>query len=240
MDVVGDVHGCYEELLALLDKLGYRVRRGRLDGQEERQLVFLGDLVDRGPGVAEVLELVMGAVRSGVARSVLGNHDERLAFALADRPVESSKSLVTSLTQLERRSKTFREQVAQFLLRLPPRLTFDEERLLVVHAGDQPQASPAERAAFNVSGGSTGRRDEHGVRERVDWVTAYQGGALVVYGHTPVLRPEQRGQTINIDTGCVYGGRLTAFRYPERELVSVPARQAYASGARWRALTGQA
>jgi len=240
VDVVGDVHGCSDELLALLAELGYRVRRGRLSGQEGRQLVFVGDLVDRGPGVAEVLELVLGAVEAGRAQSVLGNHDERLALALRGSPVKSSRSLVTSLTQLSRRPPAFRGQVAQFLLSLPLRLTFDEGRLLVVHAGDQPQAPPAERAAFNVSGGSTGRRDEHGIRERVDWVTPYRGGALVVYGHTPVLRPELRRRTLNIDTGCVYGGRLTALRYPERELVSVPARRAYASGARWRALTGQA
>lgn len=239
VDVVGDVHGCYDELLRLLGELGYRLRRGRLDGQAGRQLVFVGDLVDRGPGVAEVLELVMGAAESGVARSVLGNHDERLALALTGRPAKSSRSMLTSLTQLSRRPMAFRAQVAHFLLGLPPRLAFDHGRLLVVHAGDQPQAPPAERAAFNVSGGSTGRRDAYGVKERVDWVTPYGGEALVIYGHTPVLWPDQRRHTINIDTGCVYGGHLTALRYPEGELVSVPARRAYASGARWRALTGQ-
>src|SRR5438445_8678492 len=81
---------------------------------------------------------------------------------------------------------------------------------------------------FSLYGETTGETDEFGLPVRYNWASEYRGGAMVVYGHTPVPEPEWLNKTINIDTGCVFGGRLTALRYPEKELVSVPARQTYA------------
>lgn len=240
-DVVGDVHGCIDELRELLWALGYRVRGTRVSPPEGRRLVFVGDLVDRGPGVAEVLELVMRGVEAGYAQSVMGNHDRRLAWALTGQPVKVSGSLVTSLTQLSRQSERFRQQAGEFLSALPPRLSLAGGELLVVHAGDLPYAPEPERAEYNIAGRKTGRRDTLGLEERHDWVTPYRERALVVYGHTPTLQAQAQGRTLNLDTGCVYGGHLTALRFPEGELHSVPARRAYATGKRWRVLKrGQA
>jgi protein phosphatase len=81
---------------------------------------------------------------------------------------------------------------------------------------------------FALYGETTGELDEYGLPVRIDWAAEYRGRALVVYGHTPVQEPAWVNRTINIDTGCVFGGRLTALRYPELVLASVLARQTYA------------
>lgn len=236
-DIVGDVHGCADELRDLLGVLGYRLRKSDLTPPAGRQLIFVGDLVNRGPDTAGVLELVMRAADAGHARAVMGNHDRKLLRALGGQRVNASGPLAPSLQQLARRSRSFTAQVEDFLAELPPRLVLDGGRLLVVHAGDLPYAPDAERREYNVTGRKTGRRDALGLEERHDWVTPYRERALVVYGHTPVLEPQQRGRTLNLDTGCVYGGQLSALRYPELELLSVAARRAYATGKRWRVLS---
>ena len=85
---------------------------------------------------------------------------------------------------------------------------------------------------FALYGETTGETGEFGLPVRWNWAAEYRGRAVVVYGHTPVPEPEWLNRTINIDTGCVFGGRLTALRYPEKELVSVPAAATYAEPAR--------
>jgi len=82
--------------------------------------------------------------------------------------------------------------------------------------------------SFGLYGDTSGQLDERGLPERFNWAADYQGKTTVVYGHTPVAEPEWLNNTVCIDTGAVFGGKLTALRWPERELVSVPARQAYA------------
>lgn len=235
-DLIGDVHGCLSELLTLLSRLGYGWDGQSLRAPEGRTLVFVGDLVDRGPQVFGVLELVRRGVQQGAALSVRGNHDDRLARALAGETVKSSASLQISLTQLRPLPEAEIAAVRDFLGGLPTRLELDGGRLLVVHAGERADLSGAEQADFNVNGANTGRVSSEGVKERVDWVTPYEGAALVVYGHTPVWRAERCGQTIDIDTGCVFGGRLTALRYPEMEVVEVPAERAYSTTQQWQLL----
>ncbi len=236
-DIVGDVHGCLDELLSLLERLGYRWNGQDLTPPQGRTLVFVGDLVDRGPKVAEVVTLVRRGVETGVALSVRGNHDDRLARALAGEAVKPSRLLDTSLAQLERLPAADVAVIRDFLAALPARLELDGGRLLVVHAGERADLSGDARAEFNVNGATTGRVTEDGLKERFDWVTPYTGAALVVYGHTPVLRAEQVGQTLDLDTGCVFGGQLTTLRYPEMELVSVPSLGAYATNRHWQLLT---
>ena len=113
-----------------------------------------------------------------------------------------------------------------FLDGLVSHYVLDGGRLVVAHAGLQAEmhgrASAAVRA-FALYGETTGETDEFGLPVRYPWAQDYRGQAAVVYGHTPVPEPDWVNNTICIDTGCVFGGRLTALRYPERELVSVPA-----------------
>jgi polynucleotide kinase-phosphatase len=231
-DIIGDVHGCYDELVSLLAKLDYDVAEGGSGAAhpEGRKAVFLGDLVDRGPNTPGVLRLVMGMVASGSALCVPGNHESKLVRALRGRDVQVTHGLAESLAQLGKEPLEFRQQVLEFLDGLISHFVLDDRKLVVAHAGMreemQGRASAAVRA-FALYGETTGETDEFGLPVRYPWATEYRGMATVVYGHTPVPDPEWANNTINVDTGCVFGGALTALRYPEKELVSVPATRTY-------------
>ena len=230
-DIIGDVHGCCDELQALLHDLGYGVSEDlQVTPPEGRKAIFVGDLVDRGPRVPDVLKLVMGMVKAGTALCVPGNHDVRLLRKLRGRDVQITHGLAESLEQLDREPAEFRDAAAQFLDKLISHYVLNDGKLVVAHAGlkeeMQGRSSGAVRE-FALFGETTGETDEFGLPVRLNWAAQYRGRAMVVYGHTPVAEPEWLNGTINIDTGCVFGGKLTALRYPEKELISVPARRAY-------------
>jgi protein phosphatase len=234
-DVIGDVHGCGDELDALLDALGYASADGVRRHPEGRRAVFVGDLVDRGPRVVHVLKTVMAMVDAGSALAVPGNHDVKLVKALRGRNVQVRHGLETSLDDLAGETPEFRAQVADFLDGLVSHYVFDGGRLVVAHAGLKEAfhgRSSGQVREFALYGDTTGEQDELGLPVRLDWAAEYRGRASVVYGHTPVGRPSWVNNTLNVDTGCVFGGALTALRWPERELVQVPALRAYAESAR--------
>jgi diadenosine tetraphosphatase ApaH/serine/threonine PP2A family protein phosphatase len=237
-DVIGDVHGCLDELLALLGALGYAERDG-VFSHPARTAVFLGDLVDRGPRSLDCLALAMRMCEAGAALAVLGNHDDKLARYLRGRNVTIGHGMQRTVAELEALDTAVaparREAFARFIGGLPVHLVLDEGRLVVAHAGLrealQGREGPKVRA-FALYGDTTGALDGYGLPVRADWAERYRGAATVVYGHTPVHAPEWRNETICVDTGCVFGGALTALRYPERELVSVPAKATYFEHAR--------
>jgi polynucleotide kinase-phosphatase len=240
-DVVGDVHGCAAELRALLEKLGWVLRlddAGRaVDAHHPagRTAVFVGDLVDRGPDTPGVLRLVMGMVASGTALCVSGNHEAKLVRALKGANVQVRHGLAESLTQLEAAGEPFRSDALAFMDRLISHYVLDDGRLVVAHAGLKESyhgRSSARVRSFALYGDTTGETDEYGLPVRYPWAREYRGRATVVYGHTPVVEPEWVNNTICLDTGAVFGGRLTALRYPERELVHVPALEQYYEPAR--------
>jgi protein phosphatase len=243
-DIVGDVHGCYDELLELLTQLGYAVvpqsnghepPTAYVKPPEGRKLVFLGDLVDRGPRIPDVLRLVMAMVEAGSALCVPGNHDIKLMRKLRGKDVQITHGLADSLQQLEKESPEFRAKVADFIDDLVSHYVLDDGKLVVAHAGmkEQMQGRGSGKVReFALFGETTGETDEFGLPVRYNWAAEYRGRATVVYGHTPVPQPDWLNRTINIDTGCVFGGSLTALRYPEKELVSVAARATYAQPAK--------
>ena len=225
-DIVGDVHGCHAELLSLLDRLGYDTGADPIAHPEGRRAVFLGDLVDRGPGVVEVLDTVMSMVAAGSALCVAGNHEVKLRRALAGRNVKVSHGLAESLEQLQRRAPTFSERVAEFVDSLISHYVLDGGRLVVAHAGLPERyhgRSSGRVRDLALYGDTDGETDEFGLPVRYPWAEDYRGEAAVVYGHTPVPEASWVNNTICIDTGAVFGGELTALRWPERDLVSVPA-----------------
>lgn len=233
-DVFGDVHGCFEELLALLARLGYRIAPSAAGVDvvppPGRKAVFVGDLGDRGPDTPAVYRLVMPMVRQGNALCVLGNHDSKLLRALAGNDVTPSHGLAASLEQIAREPEGLKAEMLDFLESLPDHLVLDDGRLVVAHAGlreDLQGRASGRVRAFALFGDTTGETDEHGLPVRLDWAADYRGRALVTYGHTPVAEPSWAANAVNLDTGCVFGGKLTAMRYPEREMVSVPARARY-------------
>ncbi|HEV7786289.1 MAG TPA: polynucleotide kinase-phosphatase [Thermoanaerobaculia bacterium] len=230
-DLIGDVHGCGDELEELLAGLGYEPdEAGVLRHPAGRKAIFLGDLVDRGPRVVDVLRTVMGMVMGGAALCVPGNHDVKLLKWLRGKNVRVAHGLQQSIDELEAEPPGFRSDVAAFLDGLVSHYVLDGGRLVAAHAGlreeMQGRASGLVRD-FALYGETTGEMDELGLPVRADWAAGYRGAAHVVYGHTPVAEPQWLNRTINIDTGCVFGGRLTALRWPERELVSVAAQQIY-------------
>jgi polynucleotide kinase-phosphatase len=229
-DIIGDVHGCHTELVELLTRLGYGVRDDGAEHPAGRTAVFVGDLVDRGPASPAVLRLVMGMVAAGTALCVAGNHEEKLLRRLRGRKVRVSHGLAETLAQLEAAPTEQRDRVEPFLSSLISHYVLDGGRLVVAHAGCkeayQGRASGRVRA-FCLYGDTTGETDEYGLPVRYPWAQDYRGRAVVVYGHTPVERTEWVNNTICVDTGCVFGGALTALRYPERQLVSVPAHREY-------------
>ncbi|MEV6812959.1 polynucleotide kinase-phosphatase [Micromonospora sp. NPDC051296] len=231
-DIVGDVHGCRAELEALLVRLGWQLHRddaGRpVDATHPsgRTAVFVGDLVDRGPDSPGVLRLVMGMVAAGHALCVPGNHEQKLLRKLRGRNVKVAHGLAETLEQLEAEPAEFATDVATFVDGLVSHYVLDGGQLVVAHAGlkEEYQGRASGRVrAFALYGETTGETDEYGLPVRYPWAREYRGSAMVVYGHTPTPEPEWVNNTICIDTGCVFGGRLTALRHPERELVSVPA-----------------
>ncbi|WP_022879171.1 polynucleotide kinase-phosphatase [Microbacterium sp. B19] len=235
-DAIGDVHGCLSELQTLLGRLGYEIVRdeqGRpIDATHPagRRVIFLGDLVDRGPDVVGVLRLAMGMVASGSALAVPGNHEAKLVRALRGARVTPTHGLAETLAQLSGESPEFRERVAAFCYDLVSHLVLDEGRLVVAHAGLKEayhgRASGRVRA-FALYGETTGETDEFGLPVRYPWAQDYRGRAVVLYGHTPVPAVEWVNNTACLDTGCVFGGALSAMRYPEREVVSVPAERVW-------------
>jgi protein phosphatase len=238
-DIIGDVHGCLDELTELMGRLGYTVT-STADGYEVtapvgRTLIFVGDLVDRGPGSVQVLRLVSSLVRSGQAFCVPGNHDIKLVRALRGKDVKRTHGLEETMEQLGDESEAFRADVAKFLDGLVSHYVFDDGKLVVAHAGLKESMHGRGSAAvreFALFGETTGETDEFGLPIRYNWAADYRGKALVVYGHTPVPEPLFLNNTVNIDTGCTFGGQLTALRYPEREIVSVKAHRTYYEPAR--------
>lgn len=246
-DIIGDIHGCYDELKLLLEKLGYKNIDVYIDSNKKecikecsednsffhpdgRKVIFLGDIVDRGPRVADVLKFVMGAVKSGNALCVPGNHDIKLLKKLNGGNVKITHGLDRTLDELENEPPEFIDEVKNFIDGLVSHYVLDDGKLVVAHAGmkEELQGRGSGRVReFALYGESTGEIDEYGLPVRYDWASDYRGRATVVYGHTPQFEAQMVNNTINIDTGCVFGGKLTAFRYPEREIVDVKALNRY-------------
>jgi len=237
-DIIGDVHGCADELMVLLERLGYTVafqgegkdRRAITHAPEGRRLVFVGDLVDRGPRSPDVLRIAMSMVESGQALCVPGNHDVKLLRWLNGRNVKLNHGLEQTVEQFDKEHASFRPLVKSFIDSLVSHAWLEDGKLAVAHAGLKEEMLGRSSGAvreFCLYGETSGETDEFGLPIRYNWAAEYRGATTIVYGHTPVPDAEWLNNTLCIDTGCVFGGKLTALRWPEKEIVSVPAREVY-------------
>lgn len=248
-DIIGDVHGCADELEQLLLVLGYLKQPIAASEPgwssilyahpQSRKAVFVGDLVDRGPRVLDTLSIVRNMVQFGSALCVPGNHDVKLLKKLSGRDVQVTHGLAQTLAEIDALPAEVRpafvQSLAGFLDGLVSHYVLDRNQLVVAHAGMKAEMQgrgSGKVREFALYGETTGETDEFGLPVRCNWAAEYRGSAMVVYGHTPVPEPEWLNHTVNVDTGCVFGGKLTALRYPEREFVSVPAARTYCEPAR--------
>ena len=238
-DIIGDVHGCTDEMIELLGALGYRVqlegqgerRRASVTAPHRRRAAFVGDIVDRGPRSPDAVRIVMAMIETGQGLCVPGNHDNRFMRWLQGRTVKPTHGLDATIEQMSQEPPEFHARVRAFFEGLPLHLWLDEARLVVAHAGIREEMIG--RASNHVRSfclyGDTGGTDADGLPIRYHWAAHHRSETSIVYGHTPVSGAEWLNNTLCIDTGCCFGGRLTALRWPERDIVSVPARATYAA-----------
>lgn len=242
-DIIGDIHGCFDELYLLLNKLGYTITANQGDlsdrytikAPENRKAVYVGDLIDRGPENVKVLKLVMDMVKQGCAICVPGNHENKFLRWLRGRKVQLRYGLEVTTEQVEKESDEFKDELEKFIDGLISHYVFDNGKLVVAHAGMKQEyqgRGSGKVRSFALYGETSGETDEYGLPIRYNWAKDYRGEALVVYGHTPVPKAQFFNNTICLDTGCVFGGQLTALQYPERTLVSVDAAKEYYASAK--------
>lgn len=208
--VIGDVHGCLAELQDLL-------RAARV-GPGDR-LISVGDLICKGPDSRGVVDWAMSAPN---LECVLGNHELRFLNCWRRGVVPDVKPY-----DLEtwRQLGALQEPSMRFVSGWP--LTVEAEEFLVVHAGFDPRRPLARQSDVAL----TNLRRLKDTEE--PWYERYEDERLVVFGHWARPEPVVRRNAVGLDTGCVYGGALTALILPERRLVSVPARRVYARKESW-------
>jgi hypothetical protein len=208
--VVGDVHGCYDELVALVELVGL--------GESDR-LVCVGDLVAKGKKSREVLELFMSDARFS---SVLGNHDR--AVLEYWKGLREKKELKGAQRKVAKKLKDERERFAAYLETLPPYIDLGSH--VVVHAGLRPGVALAEQSLDDLTELRTLGPDRES-RKGTPWYEVYAGERVALFGHWPAPEPRRGPRAIGLDTGCVYGFKLTAYVVETGEFHRVPALRAY-------------
>ncbi|WP_374722670.1 bis(5'-nucleosyl)-tetraphosphatase PrpE [Peribacillus tepidiphilus] len=230
IDIIGDIHGCYEEFKSLTQKLGYGWDKAYPLHPEGRKLAFVGDLTDRGPESLKTIEIVWQlVVKEKIAYYCPGNHCNKLYRFFLGNKVQITHGLETTVAEYEQLKEKEQKDIRQKFMRLyedaPLYQVLDEGRLIVAHAGIKEELigrNDKKVKTFVLYGDITGEKHPDGSPVRRDWAKYYKGEAWIIYGHTPVREARKVNRTYNIDTGCVFGGKLTALRYPEFELVQVP------------------
>lgn len=229
LDIIGDIHGCYEEFKLLTEKLGYIWDQGYPQHPGGRKLAFVGDLTDRGPASLAVIETVYLLVKNNLAYYVPGNHCDKLYRFFLGRNVKIAHGLETTVAEWEQLNKKEQQKIKKMFKELyenaPLYHILDEQKLVIAHAGireDYIGQYHSKVKTFVLYGDITGEAHADGSPVRRDWAKHYNGKPIIVYGHTPVRNVREIHRTYNIDTGAVFGGKLTALKYPELTIESVP------------------
>lgn len=234
VDIIGDIHGCYHEFKELTKKLGYDWETGLPIHPNNRILGFVGDLTDRGPHSIKIMEIVIKLVKEKKAVYSPGNHCNKLYRYFLGRNVSITHGLETTVEEFKALSTAKQDRIRKGFISLyernPLYQQLDNGQLIIAHAGireDLIGRHDRKTHTFVLYGDITGKTHEDGYPIRRNWAKHHKGKSIIVYGHTPVKEPCIQNRTYNIDTGCVFGGKLTALRYPELELVSVTSSMPY-------------
>lgn len=230
IDIIGDIHGCLTEFKQLTEKLGYDWEQGIPIHKQGRKLAFVGDLTDRGPESLKVVEIIWElAVIREAAYYVPGNHCNKLYRFFQGNKVQITHGLETTVAEYHDLNKSQQKEIRQKFIELyehaPLYQQLDQGKLVIAHAGIKQEYIGKENSkvkTFVLYGDITGEKHPDGSPVRLDWAKHYSGEACIVYGHTPVIDVRIINNTFNIDTGAVFGCKLSALRYPEKEIVSVP------------------
>lgn len=235
IDIIGDIHGCYDEFRELTKTLGYDWSKGYPSHSDGRSLAFVGDLTDRGPNSLKVIEVVYDlVVKKKMAYYTPGNHCNKLYRYFLGNKVQVTHGLETTVAEFEALKSHEKHRIKEMFIELyeqnPLHQILDNGKLVIAHAGireDLIGKGNAKVKTFVLYGDITGEKHPDGFPVRRDWAKEYKGKAIIVYGHTPVKEPRILHNTYNIDTGAVFGGKLSALRYPEMKIVSVPSSMPY-------------
>lgn len=238
VDAIGDVHGCVDEAVKLMETLGHSARfpddpnlPAEVTVAPGRALVFLGDLTDRGPRSRDALRLLEGALATGAGFAIMGNHDSKLMRALGGQQVQIANGLQGTLDELAVVDPATRTRWADMLHAMPHQIkapapaphsadgwvTF-AHGAAPEHHQDKENANSVSRALYGYADGAV---DSQGHLIRDDWAAVYSGKRMVVHGHTPVGRVVARNRVVCVDTGAVFGGSLSALRVDTGEVVQV-------------------
>ena len=241
IDIIGDIHGCYDEMITLLEELGYQKDlNGLYIHPERRKFVSIGDVMSRGPHSLKTMLFFYAHVQQHAAYMVDSNHGWKIARWLEGRDVTMShgdEKVIEEFISYEaengiEKTQQTKQSLKEFLLKSPSHYVFTKngvQTLICAHAGikDDMIGKESDSVSDFCRFGDTGGFDEKGNPQRKDWTVNHKRSSLIVWGHDPKPRPLVINNTINIDQGVVFGGALTAFRYPEEEFVSVNANHDY-------------
>lgn len=234
-DVIGDVHGCYDELKQLLKKLGYQKEHNTYTHKDHRTPVFVGDITDRGPNSLRVIQLVYDlVVVHNSALYVPGNHCDKLYRYFLGNAVQLKHGLETTVEEYKALSPKEQKSIRHCFMKLyeqaPLYLLLPDVEAIIAHAGIKESLigkTGKKVKSFVLYGDTTGEFHPDGRPIRRDWAKYYHGEKWIIYGHTPVYEPRFKNHTVNIDTGCVFGNKLTACQLPELKVVTVPSNQPF-------------
>lgn len=232
-DIIGDIHSCYTEYIALIEKLGYVYKNRIFSHPEGRVLVSVGDILDRGPHPLPTFSTIKRMVEAGNMMLVRGNHCDKLLRWARGNAVTLNHGLDKTVSILT--AITSKEDIIKFFEAVPFYRSLDSGKLIITHAAFRDHdifKDPFSNSlrATSLFGPTTGERDHYGLPVRIDWAKARKvtdKSPLIVYGHQIHREPYTYNNTICIDTGCVFGGKLTALRYPEFIFVQVNALEEY-------------
>lgn len=241
IDIIGDIHACYEEFIELIEKLGYKKNKDDLYLHPQgRKILSLGDIMSRGPESLKTMMFFLNHIENGQAYMTDSNHGWKIARWLDGRKVQlkhGDEKVEEEFIKYEIqfgvvKTNELKQKIKELLMKAPSHYILMEngvDTVVCTHAGIKDEYIGKETPKIKnfCRYGDVEGMDETGKPIRKDWFSHHNNKLLIIWGHDPKPEPFVFNNTINIDQGVVFGGKLTAFRYPEREFIFLDATKDY-------------
>jgi hypothetical protein len=233
-DVISDVHSCFIELTELLEKLGYQYESNKnvyIHPESDRKVVFVGDLISRGPYHLATIFLIRSMINEGLALCVRGNHDDKIKRFAEGKAVILRHGDDKTAEAIENCNTITKQEIIDFFSRMPYYLQLDNE-LVVVHAAFRNKMLEFEPFAKRCRDwalyGPVNKLMINGLPDRIDWAAERKvESPIIVCGHQVYNEPRYINGVWQIDTGCCFGGKLTSVSWPEQVITQVKAHGIY-------------